>query len=102
MDYTHLGRTGLTVSRLCLGTMNFGPQTSEEDSHSIMDTALEQGIKVLVFMLADDEPWSRKFDELDKDPLIGAWRTELGERHICGPFGLRRGVGLGLPKSLTI
>ena len=44
MEYTHLGRTGLTVSRLCLGTMNFGPQTSEADSFAIMDQALEQGI----------------------------------------------------------
>jgi len=44
MDYTHLGRSGLTVSRLCLGTMNFGPQTTEPDSHSIMDSALDQGI----------------------------------------------------------
>ncbi|UFS57579.1 aldo/keto reductase [Subtercola endophyticus] len=44
MEYTHLGRTGLSVSRLCLGTMNFGPQTSEPDSHSIMDSAHENGI----------------------------------------------------------
>jgi len=44
MEYTHLGRTGLTVSRLCLGTMNFGPQTEEPVSHQIMDTAHEQGI----------------------------------------------------------
>jgi aryl-alcohol dehydrogenase-like predicted oxidoreductase len=44
MDYTYLGRTGLKVSRLCLGTMNFGPRTSEEDSHAIMDRALELGI----------------------------------------------------------
>jgi aryl-alcohol dehydrogenase-like predicted oxidoreductase len=44
MEYTHLGRTGLTVSRLCLGTMNFGPQTSEPDSHAIMDSAHENGI----------------------------------------------------------
>ena len=45
MDYTHLGRSGLSVSRLCLGTMNFGPETSEEeDSHAIMDRALELGI----------------------------------------------------------
>ncbi len=44
MDYTHLGRSGLTVSRLCLGTMNFGPQTSEPDSHAIMDAALDHGI----------------------------------------------------------
>jgi aryl-alcohol dehydrogenase-like predicted oxidoreductase len=44
MDYTHLGRTGLSVSRLCLGTMNFGPFTSVADSHAIMDAAHEHGI----------------------------------------------------------
>jgi len=44
MDYVRLGRTGLRVSPLCLGTMNFGPQTSEPDSHAIMDHALEIGI----------------------------------------------------------
>ena len=44
MDYTHLGRSGLTVSRLCLGTMNFGTQTSEEDSFAIMDSAHANGI----------------------------------------------------------
>ncbi len=44
MQYTRLGRSGLQVSRLCLGTMNFGPQTSEPDSYAIMDRALEHGI----------------------------------------------------------
>ena len=44
MEFTHLGRSGLSVSRLCLGTMNFGPLTSEADSHSIMDSAHDQGI----------------------------------------------------------
>ena len=44
MEYTHLGRSGLSVSRFCLGTMNFGPVTSEEDSHKILDRALEHGI----------------------------------------------------------
>ncbi len=44
MDYRHLGRTGLRVSPLCLGTMNFGPRTSEADSHGILDAALENGI----------------------------------------------------------
>jgi len=44
MQYTSLGRSGLQVSRLCLGTMNFGPQTTEPDSYAIMDHALEQGI----------------------------------------------------------
>ena len=44
MQYTNLGRTGLTVSRLCLGTMNFGTHTSVEDSFAIMDEAHSQGI----------------------------------------------------------
>ncbi|MDQ1496367.1 MAG: hypothetical protein QOG69_2850, partial [Actinomycetota bacterium] len=44
MDYTHLGRSGLSVSRLCLGTMNFGPVTEVTDSHDIMDRAHELGI----------------------------------------------------------
>src|SRR6202453_343432 len=44
MEYTHLGRSGLSVSRLCLGTMNFGSLTSPEDSHAIMDRAHELGI----------------------------------------------------------
>ena len=44
MEYRHLGRLGLKVSPLCLGTMNFGPQTNERDSHTIMDRALELGI----------------------------------------------------------
>ncbi|HEX2961911.1 MAG TPA: aldo/keto reductase [Ignavibacteriales bacterium] len=44
MEYTHLGRSGLKVSRLCLGTMNFGTYTAEDDSFKIMDAALEHGI----------------------------------------------------------
>lgn len=44
MEYKKLGRTGLQVSPLCLGTMNFGPRTSEADSHAIMDAALDLGI----------------------------------------------------------
>jgi NDP-hexose 2,3-enoyl reductase len=45
MDTKRLGRTGLHVSRLCLGTMNFGPFTDERDSFRIMDHALEQGVQ---------------------------------------------------------
>lgn len=44
MEYRHLGRLGLKVSPFCLGTMNFGPETSEPDSFAIMDRALELGI----------------------------------------------------------
>jgi aryl-alcohol dehydrogenase-like predicted oxidoreductase len=44
MEYTHLGRSGLSVSRLCLGTMNFGPHTTQDDAFAIMDSAHDQGI----------------------------------------------------------
>ncbi len=44
MRYRRLGRTALQVSELCLGTMNFGPQTPEPESFQIMDRALELGI----------------------------------------------------------
>jgi aryl-alcohol dehydrogenase-like predicted oxidoreductase len=44
MDYTHLGRSGLSVSRICLGTMNFGSHTDEQQSHAIMDAAHEHGV----------------------------------------------------------
>ena len=43
--------------------------------------ALDHGMDVLVFMLDDDEPWPRRFDEMQTDPCIGAWRAELRERH---------------------
>jgi NDP-hexose C3-ketoreductase / dTDP-4-oxo-2-deoxy-alpha-D-pentos-2-ene 2,3-reductase len=44
MEYAHVGHLGLVVSRLCLGTMNFGPHTPEADSHTIMDSALAHGV----------------------------------------------------------
>jgi len=47
MDYTTLGRTGTSVSRIVLGTMNFGDRTTEEDSFAILDRALELGINFI-------------------------------------------------------
>jgi len=44
MKYTHLGRTGLRVSRLILGTMNFGELHDEATSFRIMDEAIDAGI----------------------------------------------------------
>jgi NDP-hexose 2,3-enoyl reductase len=76
MDYTHLGRTGLSVSRLCLGTMNFGPKTSEEDSHSIMDRALELGVNF--FDTANVYGWQR--GEGVTEQIIGRWVAQGGGR----------------------
>jgi aryl-alcohol dehydrogenase-like predicted oxidoreductase len=47
MDYTSLGRTGVAVSRIVLGTMNFGDRTSEEDAFAILDRSLELGINFI-------------------------------------------------------
>ena len=56
MEYTQLGRTGLKVSRLCLGTMNFGPKTTEEDSFAIMDKALDELAPRLAAHYGEDCP----------------------------------------------
>ena len=69
MDHTHLGRSGLSVSRLCLGTMNFGPETTEKDSHAIMDRALDAGINF--FDTANVYGW--KQGEGITEQIIGRW-----------------------------
>lgn len=76
MEYTNLGRTGLSVSRLCLGTMNFGPQTSEPDSFAIMDRALEVGINF--FDTANVYGW--KQGEGVTEQIIGRWLAQGGGR----------------------
>ncbi|MBJ7609691.1 MAG: aldo/keto reductase [Candidatus Dormibacteraeota bacterium] len=77
MEYTHLGRSGLSVSRLCLGTMNFGPQTSEEDSHKVMDRALEQGIN---FFDTANVYGFRKQGEGWTEQIVGRWFAQGGGR----------------------
>jgi aryl-alcohol dehydrogenase-like predicted oxidoreductase len=76
MDYTHLGRTGLSVSRLCLGTMNFGPETSEEDSHAIMDRAHEHGLNF--FDTANVYGWQK--GEGVTEQIVGRWFAQGGNR----------------------
>ena len=69
MEHISLGRTGLKVSRLCLGTMNFGPLTSEEDSYKIMDHVLELGINF--FDTANVYGW--KMGEGVTEQIVGRW-----------------------------
>ncbi len=76
MKYTNLGRTGLMVSRLCLGTMNFGPETTEEDSFAIMDRSLELGINF--FDTANVYGWKR--GEGITEQIIGRWLAQGGGR----------------------
>ncbi|MEU6508597.1 aldo/keto reductase [Streptomyces sp. NPDC046942] len=76
MEYTQLGRTGLKVSRLVLGTMNFGPQTEEADSHAIMDAALDAGINF--FDTANVYGWGENKGRTES--IIGNWFAQGGGR----------------------
>jgi len=76
MEFTQLGRTGLKVSRLCLGTMNFGPQTEEKDSFAVMDKALELGINF--FDTANVYGW--KTGEGVTEQIVGRWFALGGGR----------------------
>jgi aryl-alcohol dehydrogenase-like predicted oxidoreductase len=76
MEHPHLGRSGLLVSRLCLGTMNFGPETSEEDSHAIMDRALEEGVNF--FDSANVYGW--RTGEGVTEQIVGRWFAKGGGR----------------------
>ncbi|MFB6750565.1 aldo/keto reductase [Streptomyces sp. NPDC056353] len=76
MKYTQLGRTGLKVSRLVLGTMNFGPQTDEADSHAIMDAALDAGINF--FDTANVYGWGENKGRTEE--IIGNWFAQGGDR----------------------
>ena len=76
MQYSQLGRTGVQVSRLVLGTMNFGPYTEESDAHAIMDRALAEGINFFdtanVYGGEDHRGWTEE--------IVGRWLAASGRR----------------------
>ena len=83
MDYVHLGRSGLQVSPLCLGTMNFGwdePGTTEQEAFGIMDRALEHGINF--FDTANVYGWreNQRSGEGVTEKIIGRWFAQGGGR----------------------
>ncbi len=82
MQYKHLGRTGLQVSRLALGTMNFGELTDETAGFEIMDKALYAGINL--FDTADVYGGPQRPD-MEKgygisEEIIGRWLAQGGRR----------------------
>ena len=90
MQYTNLGRTGLKVSKLCLGTMNFGPLTSEADSFAIMDAALDAGVNF--FDTANR--YGAQVHVGYTEEIIGQWLAQGGRRErivlatkVYGPMG---------------
>lgn len=78
MRYTHLGRTGLTVSRLCLGTMTFGFQCDEDASHAILDHAYDAGITFID--TADAYPLGATGDYGRTEEIIGRWMAGKRDR----------------------
>ena len=92
MQYTHLGRTGLIVSRLCLGTMPFGPILNESEAHEMLDKAVEMEINFF--------DTANMYGSIDfageTETIIGNWlQKEKGRRDkvvlttkVFGPMGL--------------
>ncbi len=76
MQYTQMGRSGLKVSRLCLGTMNFGPETTEADSFAVMDKAIDLGINF--FDTANVYGWKK--GEGVTEQIVGRWFAQGGNR----------------------
>jgi aryl-alcohol dehydrogenase (NADP+) len=93
METVSLGRSGLKVSRLCLGTMLFGSQVDERESAALMDAALDLGIDFLD--VADNYPvpvgpetWGRT------EEIVGRWLRGKRERVVVATKGVSR-VGSG-------
>lgn len=90
MNHTGLGRTGLQVSRLCLGTMTFGNQCNEELSHAILDHSLELGISFID--TADVYPASGPAAVGETERIIGRWMAGRRDEVVLatkfwGPMG---------------
>lgn len=82
MEYKHLGRSGLLVSKVGLGTMNFGDATAESDAFEIMDRAVDLGVNF--FDSADVYGGPQKPD-MEKgygtsEEIVGNWLKKSGKR----------------------
>ena len=64
MEYRSLGRTGVQVSKLCLGCMNFGGPSPEDESISIIDAAIDAGVNFLDSFLEKEQKGILKLDFL--------------------------------------
>ncbi|HKC52244.1 MAG TPA: aldo/keto reductase, partial [Myxococcota bacterium] len=93
MKTRRLGRTGLVVSEICLGTMTFGSFADEKESHAILDRADAAGVDFLdvaeIYPVPPDEKWAGRSEE-----IVGSWLEKRGRREtlfvatkIAGPSG---------------
>lgn len=79
MDYVELGRTGIQVSRCCLGTMTWGSQNSEAEAHEQMDYALDQGVTFWDTAEMYASPPNPE-TQGNTERHIGAWLKKTGKR----------------------
>jgi aryl-alcohol dehydrogenase-like predicted oxidoreductase len=81
MQYVRLGRAGLKVSEICLGTMTFGLQTQRAESFAIMDAAAERGVDF--FDVADVYPVGGTLDTVGRtEEFVGDWLSGKRERFV--------------------
>ncbi len=98
MQYSSLGRTGISASRICFGTMTFGEQTGEDDAHRLLDAAVASGVNF--FDAAEMYPIPPKPETQGRtEAYIGSWLTARGNRSevivatkIAGPGALARHI----------
>ncbi len=93
MKNRRLGKTGLVVSEICMGTMTFGSMADEKESHAILDRADAAGVDFFdvaeIYPVPPDPRWAGKSEE-----IVGRWLTKRGQREtvfiatkIAGPSG---------------
>jgi len=96
MKTKRMGRTGLKVSEICLGTMTFGRQCDEASSFSIMDTAVEMGVDF--FDTADVYPVGGGLDTVGRtEELVGKWlkgKRDKTNRGCLASISVRRSTGV--------
>src|SRR5690554_4902222 len=76
MEYTYLGKSGLKVSKLCLGTMNFGVATEEKEAYRIMDAALDAGVN----FIDTANVYGGEGNRGKTEEIIGRWFAQGGQR----------------------
>ena len=72
MERTHLGRSGMEVSRICMGTMTFGGQASQKESHRMLDLCAERGI--------DFFDTANMYNAGASEEILGAWLAQQAGR----------------------
>ncbi|HKK17684.1 MAG TPA: aldo/keto reductase, partial [Opitutales bacterium] len=90
MEHRRLGRSGIVVSEICLGTMTFGSQLDERESFKVMDHAFDHGIDFLdtaeIYPVPPKAEWMNRTEE-----IVGKWlKTKAREEvilatKVCGP-----------------